>query len=281
MTTFTLNAVRNKLFDYATGAATKIRPSKGSYMPAVVISDIGGTVLFPRCGLVVDAMRNTMASNGYPVHERMVRRFLGMPKKETFYHCLRNTFFIESDEADLESTKMDAQLEEQLHDCIERCDPPSQIIPGARHMLAELDRRNDVVVFDTGFSRETVDVIARKFGPHLDLGPYLDPFASSPRPHSEAVTNVLDVLRDSGLVEVDVEKALVVKFGDTPSDMQSGKKAGVLTVGFNEERTVEKSEELYGAGADIVVDNLVDLPPLVLMQSFIKHKAAMRTLKNN
>ncbi|HET9797447.1 MAG TPA: HAD-IA family hydrolase, partial [Gemmatimonadaceae bacterium] len=73
------------------------------------------------------------------------------------------------------------------------------------------------------------------------------------KPHPEPVERALALLG--------AEPANALFVGDSPHDVESGRAAGVTTVGVS--WGAFRREELEAAGADIVIDRIEELPPLV------------------
>jgi phosphoglycolate phosphatase len=63
------------------------------------------------------------------------------------------------------------------------------------------------------------------------------------------------------MMEVNAESEKTIMIGDSPIDIEAGKRAGVATCGVT--YGYSSREELEVAGADIVVDNLIDLKKVV------------------
>ncbi|MEE8423741.1 MAG: HAD-IA family hydrolase [Thermodesulfobacteriota bacterium] len=63
------------------------------------------------------------------------------------------------------------------------------------------------------------------------------------------------------MMEVNAESEKTIMIGDSPIDIEAGKRAGVATCGVT--YGYSSREELEEAGADIVIDNLIDLKKVV------------------
>jgi phosphoglycolate phosphatase len=64
------------------------------------------------------------------------------------------------------------------------------------------------------------------------------------------------------MMEVNAESEKTIMIGDSPIDIEAGKRAGVATCGVT--YGYSSREELKEAGADIVVDNLIDLKQVLI-----------------
>ena len=73
------------------------------------------------------------------------------------------------------------------------------------------------------------------------------------KPHPEPVQRALTLLRASS--------AHAIFVGDSPHDIESGRAAGVRTIGVT--WGAFSAQELSQAGADLVIDHVADLSPAV------------------
>jgi len=132
----------------------------------------------------------------------------------------------------------------------------SVAIPGAEDVIRALKEQGRKVVLTTGFGRPTADAIVRSLGweglPDLVLTP-----ADAGRGRPAPDLNLTALIR-TGASSVGV----IAVVGDTESDARSGTSAGAgLVVGvLTGART---REDLLAAGADVVLDSIVELPALL------------------
>ncbi|KRC62095.1 haloacid dehalogenase [Agromyces sp. Root81] len=129
-------------------------------------------------------------------------------------------------------------------------------IAGAADVIRELRGAGASVVLTTGFSPETRDAIIDALGWHELADLVLSPAdAGRGRPHPDLP---LTALLRTGASAVD---AMVV-VGDTVSDVESGVNAGAgFVVGVLS--GAHDRDALEAAGADAVIDSIVELPALL------------------
>lgn len=126
--------------------------------------------------------------------------------------------------------------------------------PGAEDLFKTLHKREIKVVLDTGYNRETVNLLLRKLGWDqrnlIDFTVASDE-VSSGRPAPHMIEKAMAHCRIS-------QASKVMKVGDTASDMLEGVHAGCkFVVGMESE--MYDSEMLFKAGATHTIKNLLEI----------------------
>jgi len=187
----------------------------------------------------------TPASPGYQRALELVRETMGQSKIDVFRLLLGD-----ADRARATNLRFERAYAELVADGL------VEPIPGALESIRALRAAGIRVALTTGFARATQDALLAALGWAGEVDLALCPAdAGRGRPFPDLVLTA--VLR---LHVTDVRAVAVV--GDTPSDMQSGVRAGAgLVVGV---RTgAGTPEELSAAGAHRVVPDITALPALL------------------
>jgi HAD superfamily hydrolase (TIGR01509 family) len=129
----------------------------------------------------------------------------------------------------------------------------SRLLPGARELLGALSERRQLGIVTSRSSSGTAAILQELGvrGLFRTLVGVEDVVEAKPCP-----APVIYALEQLG-----VEAARAIFVGDTPYDMESGRRAGTRTIGVT--TGAFEREQLLEAGADLVVDSLWDLKPLV------------------
>lgn len=215
--------------------------------PNLVVFDMAGTTVFDR-DFVNMAVIKGFQANDFDCSIEMINPLMGIAKPRAIQMVLREARDVRSENAAYVCQVHDDFLR-AMNEFYEN-DPDIREVAGARAVFEELRARDCKVALDTGFSRETADVILRRLGwddSVIDFSVTSDEVENG-RPYADmifAAMNELDVF----------DAMLVAKVGDTPSDIGQGIAAGCgWVVGVSE--GTHTAEQLYSAGATHVVPNV-------------------------
>ena len=223
---------------------------------ALVVFDVAGTTVLDG-DLVIEAMAAAMSACHVKVDRAAVKSLMGIPKPMAIAQLLLlNAAAREEDECDVERIHDDF-LKRLRSDY--RGHPAVREAEGARDLFVALHEHGMKVALDTGFDRETLDLLLGRLGwsvpATIDCVVSSDKFAPG-RPSAGLIRRAMQ------LTDVADARA-VVKVGDTPSDIQSGRAAGCgLVVGVS--YGTHTREELLRHQPDALIDDLPELLPLVL-----------------
>lgn len=130
--------------------------------------------------------------------------------------------------------------------------PP--LFPGAAEAVAELRQRDDVILgLATGKSRRGVDRILESFGWEGLFATIQTADTAPSKPHPGMI------VQGAGEVGLRPEDAIMI--GDTSFDILMGRSAGAHTIGVSWGN--HPVTDLAEAGADHIIDDFAQLPPLV------------------
>ena len=209
----------------------------------LICFDMAGTTVNDQ-GLVLDAFRRTIDELGVTGEdareaEAYVIETMGQSKIEVFTELFHSRAQAANDafERNFVTAAREAGVSE---------------IPGARAAVEELKSRGIAVALTTGFSPATREVLIDILGWSDLFGLRVSPAdAGRGRPTPDMI--LLCALRS----RVSAVQAIMV-VGDTASDMQAGRRAGVgQCVGVLS--GTDNEERLLDSGADRVVDSVVEL----------------------
>jgi phosphoglycolate phosphatase len=138
-------------------------------------------------------------------------------------------------------------------------DNPPVPLDGVEQALRELKAQGLKIGLTTGFSREIADMILDSLGwtdgGIIDLSVAGDEVpAGRPEPFL-----IQKVMADLGVQDT----AAVVSAGDTASDVESARRAGVTSIGVLTGHLT--SQDFDALGADVVLDSVADLPAHAIM----------------
>ena len=219
----------------------------------LAVFDVAGTTMLDGDG-VLECLREVLEDRT-SVSSRDVLEVMGLPKPLAIRHVL-------SLSGTLQGEALDAAVDEAHREfrmaMIERYRHGS-IAPaeGAEGVFATLQNAGVRVVLDTGFSRDILDTVLDRLGwaegSTVDFSIASDEVERG-RPHPDLI------YRAMALADV-AEPGMVVKIGDTPSDVEQGLAARCgLVVGVT--YGTHTREQLDRPGVHII-DRLPDLLPLV------------------
>jgi phosphonoacetaldehyde hydrolase len=244
-------------------------------IPAVIFDWAGTTVDFG-CRAPVEAIREAFASFDVPLSAEEARGHMGLPKLEHIRATCADAAVAARWAAKYGARPTDADVERiytsflpmQLA-AIERY---SRVIPGVAPLVAHLRARGVRVGSTTGYTREMLDVVMKRaacegYAPEASVTPE-EAGLGRPAPlmcYLNAVRLRAYPLRDC------------VKIGDTVSDIEEGRNAGMWTIGIavtgnevglseeewkalggeeRERRAEGARRRLLDAGADFVADRV-------------------------
>ncbi|MDX2065264.1 MAG: HAD hydrolase-like protein [Fimbriimonadaceae bacterium] len=128
---------------------------------------------------------------------------------------------------------------------------------GVEELFAELRARGTRVALDTGFDRETIDVLLMRLGWQAAVD---DSIGSDEVSHGRPAPDmVLALMRQFGITDA----ATVAKVGDTPSDIGEGRAAGcgaVIAVTYG----THTEAQLRAHGPTHIVDTVAALRDVLL-----------------
>ena len=208
----------------------------------LVVLDMAGTTVDDTFS-VHTAMIKAFKDNGFEINREIASHVLAVPKPIGIQTILTTFFHVSNSE-----------LESQIHGSflfhMNAYYRESELVKETKdttiffHFLKE---RNVKIVLDTGFSKETAELIIER----LNWKALIDGFVCSDdvsigRPKPDMIFIAMEMV---GVSEINK----VIKVGDTPNDMLQGKNAKCKwTIGVNS--GAFSSEELIKAGADYIVD---------------------------
>jgi phosphoglycolate phosphatase len=217
----------------------------------VVILDMAGTTVGDD-GVVIDAFHEALADAGvteqspdFVKAERIVYDTMGQSKIEVFRLVLG-----EEEAAQRANTVFEQAYGDRVRAGRVRA------LPGAEAVLEELRERRIRTCLTTGFSAQTRDALLKELGWDAAVDLALSPSdAGRGRPYPDMVWTAMLRLRAAGVEEVAV-------VGDTSSDMQAGRRAGIaLRAGVL--TGSDKAERLREGGATHVIADVSKLLALV------------------
>ena len=224
---------------------------------ALAVFDVAGTTVLED-DLVIDAMAAALSACHVDVDRAAIRSVMGIPKPVAIAQLLlRDT--VSGDDGDEGGV-------ERIHDDFLRrlrgayhSHPAVREANGARHTFAALQEHGIKIALDTGFDRPTLDLLLGRLGWSI---PGLVDCAVSSDEVAEGRPSPRLIRRAMELTHVADSRA-VIKVGDTPSDIQSGRAAGCgLVVGVS--YGTHTRDELLRHHPDVVIDDLPELLPMVL-----------------
>ena len=247
-----------------------------------VIFDWAGTLVDFGCMAPLEALRKSFAERGIEVTDQELRRHMGLPLKEHVREILRipevrqrrKAACAESAE---EEKALTERTEELLLESVRQYSVPK---PYVRECLETLRKAGIKIGSTTAYTEDIMDLVteeAKSRGVWVDEWFCPECSGEKGRPYPYMIFKNMQFLGISGVDRV-------IKVGNTPADIQEGKRAGVLTVGILEGSlamgmTADDFEDLSGeayekecartrqifceAGADYVIANLKELPELI------------------
>jgi phosphonatase-like hydrolase len=218
---------------------------------SLVCLDMAGTTVQDG-GVVESAFLDALASRGIgeddPQRVTMldyVRETMGTSKITVF-----RALFPEENDAESANASFEIAYDERV------ARGEVEPIPGAREVIEELRAGGTRVALLTGFSVRTRDRLVEALGWQEIADLLVCPEeAGRGRPYPDMVLRAFLRLGIDDVAEVAV-------VGDTAADVLSGKRAGSKCV-VGVLSGTDSAERLHGAGADHVIETIVDLPAVL------------------
>lgn len=249
----------------------------------LVVADLAGTVVDFGCQAPTMAFRTLFEENGIELSDERIREPMGMHKRDHIQALCRMPEVArqwrerhgrEVSEADID-TLFQQFVPGQLACLPSHCD----LIPGTAEAASRLQAAGVRIGATTGYNREMLGVViehARRQGYCPDVAfSSVDVRAGRPAPWM-----IFRCMEAAGVYP----PRRVVKIGDTVSDIEAGRNAGVWSVGITatgsmlgltaeqlaalpgaerERRLAAASDALRAAGAHAVVSSFAELPSLI------------------
>ena len=208
----------------------------------LVVLDMAGTTVSDTFS-VHDSMINAFQDHKLIIDRKLASNVLAVPKPVGINTILVNHFQI-----------IDELLIEKIHNSFKfhmnsyyRDNEAVSETKNTGKFFTYLKDRKIKIVLDTGFSKETADLIIDRLQWHSVIDGLVcsdDPSIGRPKPDM-----IFIAMEMVGVSEINN----VIKVGDTPNDMLQGKNANCKwTIGVNS--GAFSSEELRMSGADLIVD---------------------------
>jgi len=223
--------------------------------PQLVVFDVAGTTVFDG-DIVIDAMSDALRSSGVDIDRDLIRALMGVPKPVAIRTLLAQHGYRGGD-ADALTRDVHAAFLERVIDRYRHADGVREM-EGAAAVFVALHRQGVKVALDTGFSRPILHVLLERLGwttpDVIDCSVTSDEVAHGrPAP---------DLIRRAMQMTAVVDPRAVVKVGDTPADIESGRAAACgcvvgVTYGTHSRAELERHRP------DVVIDRLSSLVPLV------------------
>jgi phosphonatase-like hydrolase len=221
------------------------------------VFDVAGTTVLDG-DIVIDSMAAALTARGASVSRDAIREVMGIPKPLAIAQLLRLDGTTRNSGDGSAVVRIHDDFLERLRRAYRRS-PSVCAAGGARDTFTELRAGGVKVALDTGFDRPTLDLLLGRLG--WSVPDVLDCTVSSDEAPAGRPSAGL-IQRAMRLTGVSDPRA-VVKVGDTPSDIQSGRAAGCgLVVGVS--YGTHTREELLRHQPAAVIDDLRELLPMVI-----------------
>lgn len=250
----------------------------------LVIFDWAGTTVDYGCFAPLDAFEKAFAAfDIYPTAEE-IRKPMGMLKRDHIRTMLLMETISKAWEAKTGRTPLDSDVdkiyavfEKSLMDSLSEY---SVLKPGVLACVEKLKRKNILIGSTTGYTGKMMEVVTKRAalqGYHPDFWCCPEDVGGYGRPYPYMI---FENMKHFGISSVEE----VIKVGDTVSDIQEGKNAGVKSFGViegssvlgltqavyealpNDEKEVrcrEAEEKFISAGADQIIKNFNTFPDLL------------------
>ena len=218
---------------------------------SLVICDMAGTTI-NEGGIIYKSLYNTLKNIGFSATDEERKSWHGKDKKEVIEgHIYKN---IKKDKNKIYEYKKIAEKNLLINLRTEyfESDKVSLMNSELPTLFKNLRFNGIQIALNTGYPKE----FQREILEHFDLTDNIDSYISSEevamgRPYPYMIYNIMENL----LIP---NAKTVAKIGDTPNDMLEGKNAGCgLVIGVLSGASTES--ELRNFGADVVLDNIMDL----------------------
>ena len=247
---------------------------------AVILDWAGTTVDFGSMAPVA-AFREAFGKDGLSLTDDLIRRFMGLPKKDHVRNMLNDeklsAVFIEQHGVAPTETDVDriyGNFEPALFEVLKEHAKP---LPGVPETIVQLRETGIKIGSTTGYTTPMMNVLSpasEALGYKPDSLVCPDEACGIGRPYPYMLWENLKRLRIKNIREV-------IKIGDTAADIFEGKNAGCLSVGVifgsnmlglteeeyaaldeaGKKRAADQAKKLYAdAGADYVLERFTDIP---------------------
>ena len=231
----------------------------------LVVFDMSGTTV-KDYGEVLNNFYDALVVTGIPTDKTMINTMMGWSKIEVFEKLwrekLRKNGSQNEEEVRLKAQESFRVFSVLLENWYE--DNPIEPTIGCLEIFEYLREKGVKIALNTGFYRRVADIIFHKLnwkqGKTFDFSVTSDEVLRG-RPAPQMIHEAM------AFFNIDNPNQ-VAKIGDTPSDLQEGRAAGVHTFGLT--NGTHTRVELVGFDNDGLFDSLVDF------QVFLKEKEAQR-----
>ncbi len=246
-----------------------------------VIFDWAGTTVDHGSLAPVRVLRRVFESHGVPISEEEARRDMGLPKQDHIQRIISSPAVSErwlvrtgkrpeaKDVAALFNHFVSLQLECLVQD--------SPLIEGVAETVARISQRRVKIGSTTGYTREMMDLLA----PAAAESGYRPDCVATPNDVGGGRPHPWMIFRNAILLRID-HLSTIVKIGDTITDIEEGRNAGVWTIGVartgnmigmtssdlaalpheEQHRRLERARSLLlSVGAHAVVDSVAECEP--------------------
>jgi phosphonatase-like hydrolase len=213
----------------------------------LVVFDMAGTTVLDRDD-VAGVMAAALADAGAPVEIAAVKPVMGHPKPVAIAHLLAGR------PGDVDAIHRDFVARMIDH---YRYEPGIREVLGTSAVFRWLRAHGVKIALDTGFSRPIAEAVVDRLG----FGSKIDVLATSDEvAHGRPYPDLIYLAMERAGV---TNPALVVKVGDTPSDLQQGRAAGCgLVVGVTEGSHTR--DDLMKYSHDLLLPTVASLPSALL-----------------
>ena len=251
-------------------------------IPAVIFDWAGTTVDFG-CRAPVEAIREAFASFGVPLSAGEARAHMGLPKREHIRATCADAAVAERWAAKHGTRPRDVDVERIyaafLPMQLAAIEKYSRMIPGVASLVAHLRARGVRIGSTTGYTREMLDLVMKRAA----CEGYLP--EASVTPEEAGMGRPAPLMCYLNAVRLRVYPlSACVKIGDTVSDIEEGRNAGMWTIGIavtgnevglseeewqaldegeRERRAEAARRRLLDAGADFVADSVGECEALL------------------
>ena len=218
-------------------------------MIKLAVFDLAGTTVYDEGGIVTNNLQRALTDFGFDVDWHAINATMGIPKKVAIAQLVPSAEPAQVDE-------IHERFREYILDFY-RTNPSVKEIDGISELFQRLQDSGVLVGLDTGFDRETTDVVLSRMPWN---GLYQASAASDEvergRPNPDLLYRIMNQV---GVKEV----AEVAKIGDTPSDLGEGTSAGakyVVGVTYGSHRR----DQLEDLPHTHLVDTVAELYPILV-----------------
>jgi phosphonatase-like hydrolase len=219
----------------------------------LVIFDIGGTIIEDN-GEVIAAFSDALGANGLLATTAELAEFKGAAKRDVIQRFVERKFGTEDADNKKRVDKAYADFRAELESKF--CNGGVKPIRGAAATFAWLKTHQLLCATTTGFYRSVTDGILSSSGWHDVFAANIcsdDVKVGRPSPYM-----IFRAIEASGIGDV----REVLNVGDTPLDIQAGKRAGILGV-IGVLSGIHKEARLLQESPSHLIPSVADLPSLI------------------